>query len=155
MSRSEPKPKIIYKNLEEVIRSNSSNKKQKEKCNSHRGQLSKQLAEITNQKVIPNSAGERKVKFINIGKTEAAEGVSATELYNNYFNQIDAIYTDIEDFLCQSKERVLKDMRDCLKDTFKQKSKTINQIEEMKQMSEYIKQITNYFTGGQNYTLQT
>ena len=81
--------------------------------------------------------------------------MSATELYNNYFNQIDAIYTDIEDFLCQSKERVLKDMRDCLKDTFKQKSKTINQIEEMKQMSEYIKQITNYFTGGQNYTLQT
>ena len=52
---------------------------------------------------MPNSASERKVKFVNVGKGEPVESMSATELYNNYFNQIDAIYTDIEDFLFQSK----------------------------------------------------
>ena len=42
-----------------------------------------------------NSASQKKTKFIQIAKIEAEEYIPATELYSNYFNEIDAIYTEL------------------------------------------------------------
>ena len=46
-------------------------------------------------------------------KEEKSE-VNTVGLYSEYFNQIDVIFTDMEDYFCQAKERILSDIRKTL-----------------------------------------
>lgn len=87
MSRSEPKPKIIYKNLDDLIRSNS-NSKGNGKSNSQRIHT-QGLADITNKKE-SSTLPLRKTKFIQVARTETSDEAPAplatVDLYSTCYN---------------------------------------------------------------------
>lgn len=88
---------------------------------------------------------------MKLTKNKQSKEIGAVDMYSNCYNEIDAVFTDLEDHLCQAKERVLEQIRSLLKNRYVDKSeKNLKEkVEDMGKMSEYIKHISNFFVNGE------
>ena len=102
MSRSASKPKIIYKNLQEIIRGSSLKKKQEGACRSHRNTFTETSEYGVTQKIVFSSERDKNGQLTKKERSKK-QSLPATEIYSEFYNQIDDIYTDLEDFLYKSK----------------------------------------------------
>lgn len=76
---------------------------------------------------------------------------TTVNMYSACYNELDAIFTELEDFFCQSKQKVLDQVRGLLQKKGESNNnfvKVQEKVQEMKKMSEYIKYISNYFVNG-------
>lgn len=152
MSRSLPKPKIIFKSLQDLIQSSELTKKQPanvERFPSHTLPL-RSVTETSIQS-LKNSHSKQSVQskgkpdnYIKNNQNSSLfkEGKPTLSVtYEGIEGEISKVYDEMENYLHQSKARVLSE--------FKEENSSIKvdlKIKELEKMSDYLKHIIEVFT---------